>query len=369
MTAYNPYPHSPLRYLHIQENQNLPSSKGSRWIRTHYLTTSPSLSPVSPLPPPFSVTNPGAQCLNCGVCWLYPPGTSPKCETNVDNNNGYRIKYNCSQVGRNCPTGKNDPHFYGADGTRFEFNGIPDRSFCLLTDKSYHVNMKMHGYYDSRTVGASILHNGKAVRTWIRELGVVYKSAEGQEHKLHLAARAGTQQERGEGYLQSVSLDGQDLPRLAEGESQAFPGGVTLTFVGSDTKGHFMSDHYHLILPGKAELDLKLRVAHPLLQTPDDAQVHFNVAFEEVQRTGTVHGVMGQTYREGRMRRALSYQALGEVLHRPVAADGESGAGYLDGLVTDYRTSDVLSNDCKWSAYASGELPPLPKRPIAASLE
>ena len=293
------------------------------------------------------------------MCWLYPPGTSPKCETNVDNNNGYRIKYNCSQVGKNCASGKDDPHFYGADGTRFEFNGIPDRSFCLLTDKSYHVNMKMHGYYDSRIFGASILHNGKAVRTWIRELGVVYKSAEGQEHKLHLAARAGTQQERGEGYLASAELDGEALPvkGMQEGQSLELPGGLTLTFVGVGQKGMYVMDHYHISLPGQLELDLKLRVAHPLLQTPDDAETHFNIAFEDVAASETTHGVMGQTYREGRQGRAMDYKALAALLHHPVAADGAMGDGYLDGKVDDYVTAGILSTDCRYSAYATGVLP------------
>ena len=263
------------------------------------------------------------------------------------------------QIGRNCPTGKNDPHFQGADGTRFEFNGIPDRSFCLLTDKSYHVNMKMHGYYDSRTVGASILHNGKAVRTWIRELGVVYKSAEGQEHKLHLAARAGTQQERGEGYLASAELDGEALPvkGMQEGESLELPGGLTLTFVGVDKKGLYVMDRYSVKLSGSLELDLRLRAAHPMLQTESDAEVHFNVAFESVERSESVHGVMGQTYREERRARTMDYRALASLLHRPVAADGESGVGYLDGKVDDYVTSDVLSTDCRYSAFATGVLP------------
>ena len=310
------------------------------------------------------ITNPGSTAIN-GVCWLYPAGTgngnnrpTPTCETNVDNNNGYRLKYNCSQVGKNCASGKNDPHFYGADGTRFEFNGIPDRSFCLLTEKSYHVNMKMHGYYDARTVGASILHNGKAVRTWIRELGVVYKSAEGQEHKLHLAARAGTQQERGEGYLESAELDGEALPvkGMQEGESLELAGGLRLRFVGVDNKGMYVMDHYHISLPGQLEIDFKLRVAHPLLQTPDDAETHFNVAFDDVAPSDSLPGVMGQTYREGRRGRAWDYKALAALLHHPVAADGEMGNGYLDGKVDDYSTTDILSTDCRYSAYATGQL-------------
>ncbi|GJP39164.1 hypothetical protein CLOM_g23557 [Closterium sp. NIES-68] len=118
----------------------------------------------------------------------------------LDNNNGYRIKYNCSRVGGSCPYTKNDPHFQGAQGTRFEFNGAPEKTFCLLTDRNIHVNMQMRGYYDSRTVGATVLRNGKAVRTWIRALGFVWRAAAVEaEHKFRLVARAGKQQERGDG--------------------------------------------------------------------------------------------------------------------------------------------------------------------------
>ncbi|CAI5984302.1 unnamed protein product [Closterium sp. NIES-65] len=68
----------------------------------------------------IGTVNPSGKCLKCGICWLYPPGTAPRCETQLDNNNGYRIKYNCSRIGGSCPYTKNDPHFQGAQGTRFE---------------------------------------------------------------------------------------------------------------------------------------------------------------------------------------------------------------------------------------------------------
>ncbi|CAI5972954.1 unnamed protein product [Closterium sp. NIES-64] len=44
------------------------------------------------------------------------------------------------------PTHHGDPHFRGADGTRFDFNGLLDRSFCLLSDRRIHINMGIKGY-------------------------------------------------------------------------------------------------------------------------------------------------------------------------------------------------------------------------------
>ncbi|GJP44035.1 hypothetical protein CLOM_g3427 [Closterium sp. NIES-68] len=307
--------------------------------------------------------NPSGKCLKCGICWLYPPGDAPKCETQLDNNNGYRIKYNCSRIGASCPYTKNDPHFRGAHGTRFEFNGLPDKSFCLVTDRRVHLNMRMHGYLDDRTVGASIIRAGKAVRTWIRELGLIWREDSaaageaGREHKFRMVARRGTQQERAEGFVERLEVDGAPLPRMHAGERLNLPGGLELTFVGVQMRGPMEVDAYHVSIPDLIELDVKLRVAHPLLQTADDAEAHINLAFRHVQTTKDIHGVMGQTYRSGREQRAMDYTALSALLHRPVAVDSEQGAGFLDGSLEDYETSDVLKPDCRYSAFLSGRLP------------
>ena len=53
-------------------------------------------------------------------------------------------------------------------GTPYDFNGELDQSFCLVSDKDVHVNMRLEGYFDNRTAGATILKNGKALRTWAK---------------------------------------------------------------------------------------------------------------------------------------------------------------------------------------------------------
>ncbi|CAI5512308.1 unnamed protein product [Closterium sp. Naga37s-1] len=292
----------------------------------------------------IGTVNPSGKCLKCGICWLYPPGTAPRCETQLDNNNGYRIKYNCSRIGGSCPYTKNDPHFQGAQGTRFEFNGAPEKTFCLLTDSNVHVNMQMRGYYDTRTVGATVLRNGKAVRTWIRALGFVWRAAAGEaEHKFRLVARAGKQQERGDGFLDLAEIDGKALPRMTkEGETLSLPGGLAFTYVGVESGG-FVKDVYRVTIAGLLDMEIKLRVAHPLLQTPDDAEAHINLAFDGVEATEQVHGIIGQTYREGREKRAMDYNTLAHALGHPVAADAAEGAGFLDGKTADYEQQQRLA--------------------------
>ncbi|CAI5938339.1 unnamed protein product [Closterium sp. NIES-64] len=250
------------------------------------------------------------RCLKCGICWLYPPGTAPRCETQLDNNNGYRIKYNSSRIGGSCPYTKNDPHFQGAQGTRFEFNAAPKKTFCLLTDRN-------------------------------------------AEHKFRVVARAGKQQERGDGFLSLAEMDGEAFPRMTQpGEALSLPGGLTFTFVEIGTGGVFVKDVYRVTITGLLEMKIKLCVAHPLLQTPEDAETHIKVAFDAVEATNQVHGIMGQAYRdEGQAKRAMDYNTLAHALGRPVAADAAEGAGFLDGETADYESTSVLAADCRFSAF------------------
>ena len=111
-----------------------------------------------------------------GRCYIYPAGVgTPLCIKSVANS---RLDGEVSTMGKWCPKGEHDPHFLGAHGTRFEFNGLPDKTFCLVTDRRIHVNMAMKGYLDKRTEGASIMRDGRAVRTWIHELGIMWEEEE-----------------------------------------------------------------------------------------------------------------------------------------------------------------------------------------------
>ncbi|GJP50908.1 hypothetical protein CLOM_g10061 [Closterium sp. NIES-68] len=276
------------------------------------------------------------------------------------------------RIGKNCATTENDPHFLGAQGTHFDFNGLPEKNFCLYTDKQVHVNMGMRGYLDSRsTQNAALVVNGSAVRTWIRQLAVMWTdnsaaadsdntvAAKPATHSLVLTARDGKEQLRGEsGFLASAELDGSPLPRLAPGESRSLADGkLSLQFVAEEKVGPYDVDHYYLRLDGLLELDLKLRPAHPLLQTPEDAQVHINLMFTDASASSSVHGVMGQTYRGGREARTMEFSRLSALLHHPVSADGEEGRGFLDGQVGDYETSAVTATDCRFSAFNGQQLP------------
>ncbi|CAI5490076.1 unnamed protein product [Closterium sp. Naga37s-1] len=220
--------------------------------------------------------------------------------------------------------------------------------------------MRMRGYYDTRTVGASILKNGLAIRTWIRELGIMWVDAKTRRsHSFRILARDGKDTARGKGFLKEIEYGGRMLPLLKLGGRYALDGGLSFSFDAYESQGggYFDVDAYHLEIADLLDLDIKLRVAHPLLQTPDDAQAHINVQFLQVLGTPEVHGIVGQTYRDGREKRTVTFAELAELTGRPIAADGEEGKGFLDGDVIDYTTSGVLRADCRYTAF-SGERRP-----------
>eukprot|EP00475_Leptophrys_vorax_P042761 TRINITY_DN805_c0_g1_i3.p1 TRINITY_DN805_c0_g1~~TRINITY_DN805_c0_g1_i3.p1 ORF type:complete len:685 (+),score=57.71 TRINITY_DN805_c0_g1_i3:420-2474(+) len=299
---------------------------------------------------------PSPACSGCGVCFTWKPGQAPQCVKDQVLTPP-RLNANASTVGKPCPYTKHDPHFRGAHGTRFEFNGAPEKSYCLITDRDLHVNMKMRGYYDTRTIGASLLRNGLAVRTWIREMGFVWRGADGVEHSFRLASRNGKSDKRDNGFLALIEFDGRVLPALEPGESYQLDGGLEFTFNGYETEGggFFDVDAYSLRIGTQLVMDVKLRPAHPLLQTPDDSQVHLNVNFRHIGRSPAIHGIMGQTYRAGRKERAIDYSMLSRLLHTPFSADGDNGKGFIDGKASDYETTSVLATDCGFSAFSASQ--------------
>ncbi|CAI6002635.1 unnamed protein product [Closterium sp. NIES-64] len=244
----------------------------------------------------------------------------------------------------------NDPHLVGAFRTHFDFNGRHDKAFCLLANKDLHINMLLCGYYSDDTENAALVVDGKAVHTWIKELGIVW-FAKGADHKVRLAARGGKQQERGAGFMKTIEIDGEEMPRMSGGDEVTTEGGLTLRFAALEKEGPYDVDYYTLVIDGLVGLDLRLRVANPKLQTPNDAEAHINVGIVELEHTDDVHGVLGQTYRPDHAARAANFQEMIATLHRPISAESEEGAGFLDGTPRMYESSSVLSVDCAYTEY------------------
>eukprot|EP00270_Netrium_digitus_P003972 TRINITY_DN1482_c0_g1_i1.p1 TRINITY_DN1482_c0_g1~~TRINITY_DN1482_c0_g1_i1.p1 ORF type:complete len:429 (-),score=69.57 TRINITY_DN1482_c0_g1_i1:155-1441(-) len=305
------------------------------------------------------------QLMFTNLCFLYQGVNTPSCGT-AGLASLLGMKYP-SSVGAKCTasaTGStvaklvDDPHFLGAQGTRFDFTGIPGGSFCLVTDQNLHVNMELHGYYDNRTKGSEPDSTGKP-RTWVRKLAAMW-IVDDTKHSVILEARDGKQQERGDGFLRSFLVDGETMPLPEVGETVGGQGGVALEFVGLERRGRIDIDHYLLRIIGIVVMDLRLRVAHPSVQPEDDAEAHINIGLRHLEHSSSVHGILGQTFRSDHTSRAVDFQQLVRLLHRPVDADGATGRGFLDGASEDYISSSIMATDCKFSSFQGRMLPLIP---------
>ncbi|CAI5471826.1 unnamed protein product [Closterium sp. Yama58-4] len=94
---------------------------------------------------------------------------------------------------------------------------------------------------------------------------------------------------------------------------------LVLTKITEAKEGPFNVDQFHVRVAGLGELDVSVRLAHPLLQTPAEAEAHFNVELSDVKMTSSAHGMLGQTFRN-----------TAEQLKRPVDANKVEGKGFVD---------------------------------------
>ncbi|CAI5529237.1 unnamed protein product [Closterium sp. Naga37s-1] len=257
---------------------------------------------------------------------------------------------------------ENDPHLTGAHGTHYDFTGRLDKSFCLFSDRRFHVNMHLDGYQGAPpAISASAKSNeikdsSTELHTWIKEVGVVWMTPDGANHTLRMVARKGKQQERGEnGFLSLLEVDGTTTVPPSVGESISTNSGLVVTKVAEEKEGPFDVDQFKVRVAGLGELDVRVRVAHPLLQTPTEAEAHFNVELSDVKMTSAAHGVLGQTFRNSpeQLQRAVKYSHLAALLHHPVDVDKAEGKGFLDGEVEDYISSSIVAPDCKYASYGT----------------
>ncbi|CAI5930432.1 unnamed protein product [Closterium sp. NIES-65] len=198
------------------------------------------------------------------------------------------------------------------------------------------------------------LLKGKPIRSWIRELQVMWRDSTGAQHSAFFKARDGKEQGRGSsGFIDRLELDSSPVaPPLSAGSFVLGSGGFKLLLAETRSCKGKDEDEFHLKIDGVVDMGITARSAHPLMQTATEAQAHFNVHIDRLNHTNGIHGVLGQTFRgeESRKVRSLRYRLLTRLLREPVEVESESGRGFLDGHTEDYITSDIHSTDCMYAA-------------------
>ncbi|CAI7734306.1 unnamed protein product [Closterium sp. NIES-54] len=207
------------------------------------------------------------------------------------------------RVGGSCDTSRldnSDPRITGAHGTLFDFPGQLGKSFCLLADRRIHINVLLQSHQGQESAAAAALAAAGMPRrvaegslhVWVKEVGVVWVSGAsgGRQHSLRMVARSGNQLDRGaHGFLALMQVDGADMapPRFHDDLAVVgADGSVEIRKTAEDEDGPFDVDTYEVAIEGLGKVRVSMRVAHPLLQTPEEAEAHFNIWVAELQVRG-----------------------------------------------------------------------------------
>lgn len=272
-----------------------------------------------------------------------------------------------SYVGGNCQAVEETPVATNpADGAAQEL--LPEKAFCLVSDTDLHINMLLGGYYDSRTVGAKAVKKGRAVRSWIKDVSFMW-TLNGKSHTLHLSSRRGPEQERGDGYMGFIKVDGTLIPRLSLGdEVNLFDGQAVVSFEAYEKTGPYDSDVFKVRIEGLLEAELRLRIAHPLLQMDNDAEVHMNMDILDLEYTPSIHGVLGQTYRADSSEQTLNYATLSELVYGSSNEGASDSITTISGTAAGYVASGITTPDCPISQFVRKKSQPKQSSETVATL-
>eukprot|EP00897_Mesotaenium_endlicherianum_P001069 jgi/Mesen1/10963/ME000096S10538 len=214
-----------------------------------------------------------------------------------------------------------DPHFYGAHGERFDFEGKGGESYCLVADTAVHINM--HLFKGPRQPNA----------TYIDEIGVLHAG-----HKITISA-ASAEDAHFHDVQGQVTVDGQELPEVVMT--------MTLHHITITRTLHAV----RVQIPNQLDATMEIaRAAYWADNGPGENFINFKLSYLKASKK--VHGVLGQTYQE-----KASLQARLAASRRQRVAQRE--ALLLIGIEEDYKTSSLLAADCTFARYH--EVTPLSK--------
>ncbi|KAF3776472.1 hypothetical protein EJ110_NYTH48175 [Nymphaea thermarum] len=240
----------------------------------------------------------------------------------------------CNKPGAIC----NDPQFVGGDGITFYFHGKKDKDFCLVTDTNLHIN----GHFIGRRGDGM-----KRDFTWVQSIGVLFGT-----HKLFLGAKKVAQWNDAVDQL-AIAFDGEpvSLPTTENAEWTAADSSLTITRSGSTTNEVVLEAQNNFKIAAKVvPITKQDSMVHRYGISDDDCFAHLDLGFRFYALTGSVNGVLGQTYAdnyESRAKIGLKMPVLGG--DREFASSGlfttDCAVARFKGIVPSSVEGAVVSDD------------------------
>ncbi|KAG1369648.1 putative Root cap [Cocos nucifera] len=228
----------------------------------------------------------------------------------------------CDKGGSVCQ----DPRFVGGDGITFYFHGRKDRDFCLLSDSNLHIN----GHFIGKR-GPNMTRDF----TWVQSIAVLF-----DDHRLYVGAQKTATWDDAVDRL-AVTFDDEPIylptEEGARWQSSVVPVVSIVRSSGTNAVTVDVEGMFKITANVVPITEEESRV-HRYGVTADDCFAHLDLGFKFYSLTNDVHGVLGQTYREGYVSRVKISSNM------PIMGGEDK-----------FSTSDLHAADCKVARFGRGD--------------
>ncbi|GAQ88473.1 hypothetical protein KFL_004310110 [Klebsormidium nitens] len=260
----------------------------------------------------------GAKDTSCPSCKDNGQSVTISCSTSGTCSNPNPIAYSPSGV---C----GDPHFSAPGGIYFDWHGVRDQVFSIISDTDFQLNARFIG---ERTNTESIEHG-----TWIEEMGMVYKDESGATHFVSIGIDQEKEFEAADVFF--FTFDGEDIPvgsGTAEYTWMSPDGRATIT------REPHMRAHARINIDGLFKATFKPRVESRIQLDP--LGKYLDMDMESLTLSRHAHGVLGQMFRPDAVER-----------RNAVTANATGHEFLVEGKTADYRVESLTSYDSTFNQF------------------
>ncbi|GAQ88472.1 putative root cap family protein [Klebsormidium nitens] len=262
----------------------------------------------------------------CGKLTL-DGGSCPKCSVTAT---GIKLEckdYSCSSDNPKTYSGGfcGDPHFSAPGGIYFDWHGVRDEVFSIISDTDFQLNARFVGERDNTE---DVEHG-----TWIEEIAMGFKDESGATHFVSIGIDQEKEFEAADVFF--FTFDGEDIP-VGSGTAEytwASPDGRATI-----TREPHMRAQARIKIDGLFEATFNPRVESRIQLDPLGKYLDMNM--ESITLSRHAHGVLGQMFRPDAVER-----------RNAVTANATGHDFLVEGKTDYYRVSSLTSADSDFNQF------------------